>query len=109
MNKEVKRRKDTGNCIERYIKSFFHAVDGIIYAIENEHNVLIMMVAAIVAFILSFLLNISKVELCLVVMCICSVIAAELVNSAIEACTDLETTDENKLAKISKDCASSSW
>jgi diacylglycerol kinase len=29
-----------------------------------------------------------------------------MVNSAIEACVDLETTRENSLAKIAKDCAS---
>ena len=104
--KEVKRRKDEGNFIERYIKSFNHAVDGIIYAIENEHNILIMMLATFVALIASFILNVSKVELALVVICICVVIACEMINSAIEACVDLTTTKENKLAKIAKDCAS---
>lgn len=102
----MNRRKDTGNFFVRTKKSFLHAVDGIVYAIENEKNILIMMLATIVAFILSAWLNVSKGELCLVVICICTVIAAELVNSAIEACVDLETTKENELAKISKDCAS---
>ena len=41
--KEVVRKKDTGNFLIRYWKSFKHAVDGIVYAIENEHNILIMM------------------------------------------------------------------
>lgn len=104
--KEVKRNKDTGNFLERYYKSFRHAVDGIVYAIENEHNILIMMIATIVALLLSFILNVSKVELALVVICIGTVIACEMINSAIEACVDLETTKENKLAKIAKDCAS---
>lgn len=103
---EVKRNKDTGNFLVRYIKSFKHAVDGIIYAIENEHNVLIMMVATLVALALSFLLNISKIELALVVICIGTVIACEMINSAIEACVDLETTKQHELAKIAKDCAS---
>lgn len=104
--KKVVRNKDTGNFLVRYWKSFKHAVDGLIYAIENEHNVLIMMLATIVAFIASFVLNVSKVELALVVICIGTVIACEMINSAIEACVDLETTKENELAKIAKDCAS---
>lgn len=104
--KEVKRNKDTGNFLERYYKSFRHAVDGIVYAIENEHNVLIMMIATMVTLLLSFILNVSKVELALVVICIGTVIACEMINSAIEACVDLETTKENNLAKIAKDCAS---
>ena len=104
--KDVNRNKDTGNIIERYKKSFHHAVDGIIYAIENEQNILIMMLATFVALIASFLLNISKIELCLVVICIGAVIACEMINSAIEACIDLTTTDEHPLAKTAKDCAS---
>lgn len=103
---EVKRRKDKGNFIVRYRKSFHHAVDGIVYAIENEHNILIMMLATIFVFIASFLLKISKIELCIVVVCIGTVIACEMINSAIEACVDLETTKEHELAKIAKDCAS---
>ena len=104
--KKVVRNKDTGNFLVRYWKSFKHAVDGLIYAIENEHNVLIMMLATIIAFVASFVLNVSKVELALVVICIGTVIACEMINSAIEACVDLETTKENELAKIAKDCAS---
>lgn len=104
--KDVKRNKDTGNFLARYAKSFKHAVDGIVYAIENEHNVLIMMLATIVALVASFLLDVSKIELCLVVICIGTVIACEMINSAIEACVDLETTKENELAKVAKDCAS---
>ena len=106
MSKKTKRRKDQGNMLTRYKKSFLHAVDGIVYAIENEQNILIMMLATVIAFTLSYLLNINNIELCLVVMCVCTVIAAELVNSAIEACVDLETLKENALAKIAKDCAS---
>lgn len=103
---KIKRRKDGGNFIEKYVKSFHHAVDGIIYAIENEQNILIMMIATVLVFIASFILKVSKIELCLIVICIGMVIACELVNSAIEACVDLETTKTNPLAKIAKDCAS---
>ena len=104
--KNTTRKKDTGNFVTRYVKSFRHAIDGIVYAIENEHNILIMMLATIFILIASFLLDISKLELMLVVICIGTVIACEMLNSAIEACVDLETTEENKLAKIAKDCAS---
>ena len=103
---KVKRNKDKGNFLVRYVKSFKHAIDGLVYAIENEHNVLIMMIAALVTFSASFFLKISTVELGLVVICICTIIACEMINSAIEACVDLETIKEHPLAKIAKDCAS---
>lgn len=102
----MERRKDTGNFFIRYIKSFKHAVDGIVYSLENEHNMLIMMIATIVTLIASFLFNISKLELCIVIICIGSVIACEMINTSIEATIDLVTTKENKLAKIAKDSAS---
>lgn len=103
---KVKRNKDKGNFLVRYAKSFKHAIDGLVYAIENEHNVLIMMIAALVTFVVSFLLKISTIELGLVVICICTIIACEMINSAIEACVDLETIKQHPLAKIAKDCAS---
>lgn len=103
---EVKRRKDQGSIGRRYLKSFFHSIDGIIYAIENECNILIMMIATIVTLVLSFFLSVSKIELCLIVICICVVIVCEMINSAIEALVDMVTLENNLLAKISKDCAS---
>lgn len=105
MNK-IKRRKDKGNFIVRYIKSFHHAVDGIVYAIENEHNILIMMLATIFILLVSFILKVSHIELMMIIICIGTVIACEMINSAIEACVDLETIEEHELAKIAKDCAS---
>ena len=104
---KIKRKKDTGNFLDRYYKSFLHAVDGLIYAIEEEHNIILMMLASILVLIASFFFNISKIELMLVIICIGTTFACELINSAIEACVDLETTKENPLAKIAKDCASS--
>ena len=65
------------------------------------------MLATIIALVASFFFNISKIELMLVVVCIGTVFACELLNSALEACVDLETTKDNPLAKIAKDCASS--
>ena len=103
---KIKRRKDEGNFIVRYIKSFHHAVDGIVYAIENEHNILIMMLATIAILLISFILKVSNIELVLIVICIGTVIACEMINSAIEACVDLETMKEHELAKIAKHCAS---
>ncbi len=104
--KKGKRRKDTGNIVVRYGKSFRHAVDGLIYAIENEQNILIMMMATIVVFVASFFLKVSMLELAVIVICIGTVISCEMINSALEACVDLETTKEQELAKIAKDCAS---
>lgn len=105
--KQVKRRKDEGSFFSRYKKSFFHAMDGIIYAVEKEHNFIIMMVAALIVFIVGFILPLTMVEIMILVVLISVIFAVELINSAIEAVVDLATVKEHPLAKIAKDTASS--
>lgn len=101
-----KRRKDNGSCVERYKKSFLHALDGIKYAVKYEHNFVIIILAIIVTSIFGFVCKINNYEWIIVVMCYALVFGCELLNSSIEAVVDLETTKENKLAKIAKDCGS---
>ena len=88
----TKRKKDEGTAIERYQKSFKHAIDGIVYAMEVEHNMLIIMLATVVTLFLGYFLEVTTVE---------------MINTAIEATVDLITLKENDLAKIAKDTASS--
>ena len=105
-SKKLSRNKNTGSLIQKSTKSCKYSLDGIIYAIENEINILFMMLATIIILILSFFLKISQVELCIVVICTGLLMACELINSAIEAAIDLVTLEIHPLAKISKDCAS---
>ena len=101
------RNKDTGTPLERYWKSFNHAIDGIIYCLKYEHNMIIILACTIIVIALGFVFNISLGEW-LFVISMCGAIAAlEFINSAIEATIDLITTDIHPLAKIAKDCASS--
>ncbi len=105
--KTPKRNKDTGTAIERYIKSFCHAVDGILYCLQHEHNMIIIVLATIVAVFLGFSFSINSYEWLFIIF-ICGAIAAcEAINSAIEAVVDLITTQYLPLAKIAKDTASS--
>lgn len=102
-----KRNKDKGSVLERYYKSFLHAIDGIIYAAKYEHNIIIIICATILVVVLSFIFKINTYEWLFVIL-ICFLIAAmEMINTAIEATIDLITTEVNPLAKIAKDTASS--
>lgn len=105
--KTPKRIKDEGNFLERYWKSFCHAVNGIIYCIRYEHNMIIIIIAAIVVTILGFVFKISLSEWLFIISMIGSISACEMINSSIEALVDLTTQEINPLAKISKDTASS--
>ena len=104
--KSPKRNKDTGTVLERYWKSFLHAVDGIVYGIRYEHNMIIIIIATIVVTIAGFYYEISSGEW-LFIITMCGLIAAcEMINSSIEATIDLIITNYSPLAKIAKDTAS---
>lgn len=105
--KTPKRNKEKGSALERYKKSFFHAIEGIIYCIRYEHNMIIIIFGAVLAtsFGLYFKINLNE---WLFVISMCGAISAcEMINSSIEAAIDLTTSEIHPLAKISKDTASS--
>ena len=105
--KQISRNKDIGTPIERYGKSFMHAIDGIIYAVRYEHNMIIILLATIVATIGGLYLKLETSEWLFVILIIGSIMASEMINTAIEATIDLETLKIHPLAKIAKDTASS--
>ncbi len=105
--KEPIRNKDTGTALERYGKSFKHAIDGIIYCLKYEHNMIIILTATFLVTLCGFAFKIDSSEWLFIIF-ICGAIAAcEVINSSIEALVDLVTYDYNELAKIAKDTASS--
>ena len=103
--KEIRRNKNNGKGIKRYINSFFHAVDGLKYAIIYEQNIIVIIVCAILAIFAGFIFKINMLEWCISIIMIALVMAIELINTAIEATIDLVTIDIHPLAKIAKDTA----
>lgn len=101
------RIREEGTHLDRYIKSFKHALDGIVYVIKNEHNVIIILLAILLTTISGILFKLSTFEWISVILCFGSVLACEMINTAIEAVVDLETNRINPLAKLAKDTASS--
>lgn len=100
------RNKDHGNCFIRYVKSFFHAINGIRYAFRYEHNMYIILFAIVVVTSAGFYFQISTVEWLFCIVAIGLVTAIELINSAIEAVCDRVTLKSDSLIKIAKDTAS---
>ncbi len=105
--KSPKRNKDTGTALERYNKSFHHAIDGIIYVTKYEHNMIVIISATILACAFGFIFNISLNEWLFIILICGTISACEMMNSAVEATVDLVTTEIHPLAKIAKDTASS--
>ena len=60
--KQILRNKDGGTCLVRYKKSFFHAIDGFVYTVKYEHNMIIILIAAFMTIITGMLLKIKTSE-----------------------------------------------
>ena len=105
--KEPSRNKDTGNAIQRYSKSFKHALDGLFYALKYEHNMIIILICFIIAVILGFIFKIKVFEWLFILIVSGCIATCEMINTSIEAIVDLITLKEHPLAKIAKDTASS--
>lgn len=61
--------------------------------------------AAVIVLITAFILHVSLLELCVLLFCISSVIAAELINTSIEINVDLAMPERNERAGNAKDLA----
>ena len=90
----------------RFIKSFGYSLDGLIYAYKYEQSMLIHVIATIGVIIANIVLNVTPTEWLITFIAIGMVLAAELINTAIEAVVDLVTLEIHPLAKIAKDCGS---
>lgn len=86
-----------------HILSFKYAFEGIVTALREEPNLKFHFLAGIIVIVLSFILQISKVDWLIIIFLIGFVIAVELTNTAIEAVVDAFTDKEHPGAKLAKD------
>jgi len=91
--------------LKKRIDSFRFAFKGLADLFISQPNARIHGVATIIAVLLGFVLGLSKIEWCLVVLCIFSVLAAEAFNTALEYLTDLVSPEYHALAGKTKDVA----
>jgi diacylglycerol kinase len=91
--------------LNKYVRSFAYAISGIAYAFRNQVNMRFHFIAAAVVIATGYVLHISALEWCIIFLCIGSVIASELINTAIEVNVDLVTMERNEKAGQAKDLA----
>ena len=92
--------------IKRFLKSFGYSVEGLKYAYKYEQSFTIHFFLTIGAIALGLILKISITEWLVITVLIGLIMAAELINTSIEAVVDLTTNKIHPLAKIAKDTAS---
>lgn len=90
---------------KKQLKSFTFAWKGILTCAGHEQNITFHLLVAILVIASGLLFNITHVEWMVVMLCIGTVITAELFNSAIERLVDLVSPEWNKIAGEVKDIA----
>ena len=90
------------------LESFNYALAGFFYAIKTQRNMRIHYLMGVLVFLLGYVLDLSSVELTVLVLTIGLVIIAEMINTAIEVVVDLVTQEYHPLAKTAKNVAAGS-
>lgn len=86
-------------------RSFRYAWAGVKTLVRTQHNAWIHLSAMVAVIIAGVLFGITPAEWALVVMCIGAVLAAEAVNSAVEALADRITRQHDVQIGVAKDLA----
>lgn len=86
-------------------RSFKYAGQGIVRLISREHNAWIHCFVAVCVVVAGALLGLSSLEWVAVILCMGAVLAAEGINSAIEALCDRVSTEYDEAIKHAKDLA----
>ena len=87
------------------LNRFQHAAQGVAAAFRHEFNFRIQVVLGVLAIMVTLALDPPLVWTTLVVIMIGAVLAAELVNTALEHALDAVHPDVSPLVKIAKDCS----
>lgn len=86
-------------------KSFGFALQGFRYTLATERNIRVMLGGAAFAVVMGLVLQLDLVSWAIVLLCIGCVLAAELMNTAIETVVDLVSPKYHPLAGHAKDIA----
>lgn len=91
-------------------RSFRFAMQGFRTAVRTERNIRIMLAGGVLAVTLGLVLKLDLASWAIVMVCCGVVLAAELINTAIETVVDLVSPEFHPLAGRAKDiAAAASW
>lgn len=89
--------------ISKHTVSFKNAFRGLFYAFKTQPNFQIHFLLSFIALLSGYLLEISYVEMLIIITMIIIGLIAEMLNTSIESVTDLITTEWKQEAKNAKD------
>ena len=85
--------------------AFRFAWQGILHVVRTQRNARIHLAVGTLVVIVAFWLHVAELEFAVLLVCITAVIAAEMMNTVVEATVDLISPEYHPLAKIAKDVA----
>ncbi|HUW21983.1 MAG TPA: diacylglycerol kinase family protein [Candidatus Bathyarchaeia archaeon] len=87
-------------------QSFKNAISGIVLSFRNERNLKLMGIISVLVFVVALVLKVSLIEFTMIVWAIFAVVTVEMINTSLEAITDLVKEEWHQKAKMAKDVAS---
>ena len=84
-------------------QSFRHAFSGLWYVLRTQRNAWIHATITVAVFLLGSWVGLDRYDWTLITIAICFVWLAEIINTALEAITDLASPEQHPLAKVGKD------
>ncbi|MBP3964192.1 diacylglycerol kinase family protein [Paenibacillus lignilyticus] len=91
--------------MNRLLRSFYYAGSGILSAVRTQANMKIHVVCAIVVNAAGLVVGLTRMEWAVIIAAQAVVMAAELMNTAVEHVVDLASPSRHPLAKAAKDTA----
>ena len=91
--------------LRRLLDSFRYALQGIWHCVRRERNFRIHLTAAFYALLLAFWMGLSTMEWAILLLTIAVVLAAELLNTALEALVNQSSPQRTPGGNVAKDTA----
>ena len=92
--------------ISSFVKVVKYSLDGYIHFYKYERSAILHLIVAVLIILGSLSLDMTRVEWLFMIFILLTMLAIELLNTAIEAICDLVSPKYNKLVKVAKDTAS---
>ncbi|MBI5144476.1 MAG: diacylglycerol kinase [Candidatus Omnitrophica bacterium] len=87
----------------RFVESFNAAIEGFIYVLKTQTNMRVHFLSALLILLLAIYLNFTSSELLILCITITLVLAAEMINTAVELVVDIVKSEFHPIARVIKD------
>ena len=98
-------RHSTSRRMPAIVQSLNWAFEGVIHVLRTQRNMRIHFLLAAGVLVAALAFDVEKLELIALLIAICFVLVAEMINTAVEAAVDVASTSFDPMAKLAKDIA----